>query len=480
MVRILGTTNFLSSTEYYDEDGQHIQTIEDNIKAGKDVTTYQYHWDGRLLSTHSKHTTIATGYTNYSILAKNEYDKIGRLASISKKYGSNNWKTVVSYDLDDMGRLKTKHLDPGYTGSGKNELETLDYTYNIHNNITGINKDYALKTAGKYSKWGNFFGFYLGYDNSDNVFNAGQLDGHVAGQMWNTQGDDVQRKYEYDYDNAGRLSKANFSEKDPAAGGAWINSKMDFTVTGRNGKIEYDLNGNLQYMLQRGVLPGTSAPVNIDDLEYRYASASNKLMIVADNGNAGSANGALGDFKDGSNGSGDDYVYDDNGNLVIDLNKNVKDIGNVAGNGIRYNYLDKPEEIRISGKGTILIVYDAEGNKLQKKYTPEGSTTTKTTTYINQFVYAETSASDVALQYVNFEEGRIRVVQPTSQSNGYDGLNIDGNMTLENGKKGAYDYYIKRLPGERADDTYRRNALQHRPVYHGRQPYNCSARRFRQ
>jgi len=183
MVRVLGTSTFLTSTEFYDEKGRHIQTSEDNIKSGTDVTTLQYHWDGRLLSTHSKHTTANSGYTNFGIVTKNIFDKIGRVTSVQKNYGSNGFKTIASYDFDDVGRLKTKHLDPGYTGSGKSELEALTYSYNIHNNITGINQDYAKKTAGKYDKWGNFFGLYLGYDNKDNVFNAGKLDGHVTGLL---------------------------------------------------------------------------------------------------------------------------------------------------------------------------------------------------------------------------------------------------------------------------------------------------------
>lgn len=52
-------------------------------------------------------------------------------------------------------------------------------------------------------------------------------DGLVGGQIWNTLGDDVQRKYEFSYDNAGRLTNANFNELDPVNG--WSNSKMDFS-----------------------------------------------------------------------------------------------------------------------------------------------------------------------------------------------------------------------------------------------------------
>src|SRR5690606_770719 len=116
-----------------------------------------------------------------------------RVVSIEKKYGDNPFKTIASYAFDDMGRLKSKRLDPGYTGSGKTELETLQYSYNIHSNITGINKDYALKTPGKYNKWGNFFGLYLGYDNQDNVFSAPNLLGQITGSLWTTMGDDAQR-----------------------------------------------------------------------------------------------------------------------------------------------------------------------------------------------------------------------------------------------------------------------------------------------
>ena len=54
-------------------------------------------------------------------------------------------------------------------------------------------------------------------------------------------------------------------------------------------------------------------------------------------------NGKLGDFKDGTNGANPDYVYDDNGNLIVDLNKNVQSLGGGAAGtkGIQYNFLDR-------------------------------------------------------------------------------------------------------------------------------------------
>lgn len=431
-VRVLGTNTFLKTSNYYDEKGHLIQINADNIKQGQDVTTFQYHFDGRLLSTDEKHSTAYSGYNNFRILTKNVYDKIGRISSIQKKHYTSSFKTIASYDYDDLGRLKIKHLDPDYTGSGKSELESLAYSYNIHNQITGINKDYALKGTG-YNKWGNFFGLYLGYDDKDNVFGNAILDGHVSGILWNSQGDDAQRRYIFSYDNAGRLSNAAFTERQKKTD-VWDNSKMDFSVSGVNGKIAYDINGNLMNMLQKGVIPGQSAPIDIDKLNYAYTNTTytytNKLFKVKDNTTQTSTNGQSGDFKDGTNGSSDDYVYDDNGNLITDNNKKISNIS--------YNFLDKPELITITGKGTIKIVYDAEGNKIQKIFTPQGGGQSVTTTYINAFVYK----GDV-LQYINFEEGRIRVIMPISQSNGYDVLTIDGNMSLPNGKEGVYDYFIR-------------------------------------
>lgn len=217
-----------------------------------------------------------------------------------------------------------------------------------------------------------FFGLYLGYDNRDMTFTNANLNGQVTGQLWNTQGDDAQRRYDYTYDNAGRLVKAAFTEK-KRTGIAWSSSLMDFSVSGTAGKITYDLNGNLLNMLHKGVVPGTAAPVTVDDLQYTYAAYSNKLLKVNDNTTlSATLNGSMGDFKDGGNGA-DDYVYDDNGNLIIDLNKNARDVAggvstSIGTSGIKYNYLDKPELIRLYGKGTIRIIYSADGEKLQRAF----------------------------------------------------------------------------------------------------------------
>ncbi len=462
LTRVLNTNIFLGNTEYYDEKGRHIQTLEDNIKTGTDVTTMQYHFDGRLLSSCNMHSSTATGYSGFITLTKYLFDILGRVTSFQTQYGNNPFKTISVYDYDDMGRVKTKHLDPNYNNinSGQPDLESLNYSFNIHNQITGINKDFATKNPVNYNKWGHFFGLYLGFDNRDNAFTTTQLNGQVGGQMWNTQGDDAQRKYEYAYDNAGRLVIASYNEQQHPGDG-WSNAKMDFSVSGTSGQITYDYNGNLLTMLQKGVMPGTTAPITVDDLRYTYNANSNKLKYVSDLMTATTVNGQLGDFKDGANAAGTaDYVYDANGNVVVDLNKNAQSLNNGAAgtNGIHYNYLDKPDQIRIVGKGTIEIVYSADGEKLQRAFIPDAGGPGTVTTYINQFVFQETatlttsspapfSGSAVSLAYINFEEGRVRVIKANSNWNGYDGLTEAGNIVLPasptgGGGTGVFDYFI--------------------------------------
>lgn len=466
LVRVLGSTStFLGVTNFYDEKGHHIQNLEDNIKTGTDITTLQYYFDGRVLSNSSTHTNSASGYTAFNILNKYLFDNLGRVISIQKTIGSNAAVTVANYDFDDVGRIKTKHLSPGYVNptTSLTELESLNYSFNIHNQITGINRDYALKNAGVYSKWGHYFGIDLGYDKTDNVFTstAKQLNSQIAGVAWNTMGDDALRKYEYTYDNAGRLVNAAFNQQQHP-GDAWSSSTIDFSVNGTSGQITCDLNGNLLTMLQKGVMPGQTASITIDDLRYTYKVFSNKLDYVTDQMTATSFNGLFGDLKDGSNAAGtSDYVYDNNGNVVVDLNKNSQSLNNGAAgtSGVHYNYLDKPDQIRIVGKGTIIIVYSADGEKLQRVFIPESAGSSTITTYINQYVYQETSTTLTTsslppfsgtsphLAFMNFEEGRIRAITPASTNNGYDQSSEGGNLTLPAAPSGGYtsgawDFFI--------------------------------------
>lgn len=427
---------FLISTSYYDDKGRLLQGLEDNIKSAVDYTTIQYNYSGRTLSVCEKHTMPGTTMNNFQVTSKYEYDRIGRLTILSKQFGSLGYKKLAQYSYDEYGRVRNKKLSPDFnSGAG---IEDQKYDYNIQGWLTGINKDYALATT-SLNQWDHFFGMYMGYENRDNKFTNKQYNGNITGAIWKTQGDNMPRRYDYQYDNANRFKAALFLQKEKPIDANWNNAKMDFSVT----DIVYDENSNLTQMYQKGVIPGNNSPVYVDKLVYDYKQVaggtwSNQLRRVFDQTTDLTAtnNGALGDFKDETYGlNGEDYAFDGNGNLVIDNNKKIR-IG--TGNGVAYNFMDKPQKITLENKSVVEFIYDATGAKLGKKVTYTATNTTKTTWYMGDFIYEEAN-SQVKLVMILHEEGRIRVYQPVNNPR----LTIGGNFDLPDNNKGVFEFFIK-------------------------------------
>ena len=127
----------------------------------------------------------------------------------------------------------------------------------------------------------------------------------------------------------------------------------------------------------------------MDSLVYTYNSG-NKLTKVLDNGND-----TFG-FKD-SSANNQDYWYDVNGNMTRDLNKGI---GTTSANGIAYNHLNLPTEVKFDNSSTkkINYIYDAVGTKQKKIVTSGGSLTT--TEYAGNYIYEGTT-----LQFFNHAEG---------------------------------------------------------------------------
>ncbi|RXK86633.1 RHS repeat-associated core domain-containing protein [Filimonas effusa] len=115
----------------------------------------------------------------------------------------------------------------------------------------------------------------------------------------------------------------------------------------------------------------------------------------------------------------EDYSYDVNGNLIKDKNKRI---GEDPAGAIVYNHLNLPWLITVkdaSGdiKGTITYIYDAAGNKLEKRVEelPLAGNNYKNkhtyTTYLSGHVYENN-----VLQFLGQEEGRIRPQRDTRGS----------------------------------------------------------------
>ncbi|PWU02602.1 MAG: hypothetical protein C5B52_05120 [Bacteroidetes bacterium] len=362
---------------FYDEFNRPIQQQSLNLTGAWDTTTTQYDFAGKALSTcatHSIISSVAPVKYNKLVTAFN-YDAQGRVTTVNKYLnGSTSPEAIATNTYDVLGRLKNKSL-------GNQPVESLAYDYNIRGWLKGINRDYVTGVSTS-----NFFGMDLAYDFG---FTLNQLNGNIAGTAWKSRGNPIGRAYGFGYDNTNRILKADYTQN--SGGGYATDANVNFSVD----SLSYDANGNILSMNQKGLLLNTSA--YIDRLTYSYQGSgawTNKLAKVAD---ASGITAPLGDFKDGLN-SGDDYVYDGNGNLVLDNNKKISNIS--------YNFLNLPQQISINGKGTINYVYDAAGNKLKKIVVDSTSgVKTTTTSYTGAYIY-----DNDTLQIILHEEGRLRYV----------------------------------------------------------------------
>ncbi|SKA41221.1 RHS repeat-associated core domain-containing protein [Chitinophaga eiseniae] len=393
-IRVLGTDTWLTTTNYYDDDNRLVQTISDNLGGGQDVATTLYDFSGKVLSTYVHHRTKQSSATpETKVLTMMHYDHAGRVDEITKRINDNPalQRTIVTNSYNELGQIKTKRL--GITGTG--QLETLDYEYNIRGWLKGINRKFA---TGKASS--NWFGQELSYDYG---FSGKQFNGNIAGAKWKSRSDGVARAFGYRYDPVNRLTAADFSQLEGSA--SWTKSKMDFSVS----NLTYDANGNILSMSQKGM--EGSVIKQIDSLKYGYLSNSNKLSFVTDKQN--NPNTLLGDFREKQNDESPDYQYDLNGNLVLDQNKQLT---------IRYNHLNLPENIVVTGKGSITYTYDAGGNKLRKTVVDQtGTGKTTVTDYTGMFQYTNDT-----LRIISHEEGRIRTIVKAGTPLDY-----------------KYDYFIK-------------------------------------
>jgi hypothetical protein len=406
--------SWLNATSFYDDKGRIIQTQADNYKGGYDINTNLYDFSGKVLSNYLVHKNPAAGGTEIKVQTLMEYDHAGRVLSIKKKINDQeDAHEIVKNEYDAVGRLKKKHLGhkAGELGSSLPEpLETLEHSYNIRGWLQGINKDYAngLSPTGG-AGGGAWFGMELNYDWG---FGTAQFNGNIAGTKWRSKGDDQRRAYGFMYDKVNRLMSGDFSQY---AGSSYAdNSIVNYDMLmgdGINASSAYDANGNIKAMKQWGLKVASSDI--IDELTYAYTLNSNKLLSVTESAAIGNTDHKLGDFTDRQSASAD-YAYDVNGNLLMDLNKQIYG-SNAGGNysaGITYNHLNLPWKIQAhpsGGQGSVTYIYDAVGNKLEKLVHEDVSASNSqvkdnTTTYIGGFVYENNK-----LQFLAHEEGRIRM-----------------------------------------------------------------------
>jgi RHS repeat-associated protein len=407
-VKILGTNQWISTTNYYDQYGHIIQIIGNNSVGGVNSKSTRYDFNGRIISNYLRHSNnLDIAVPEIGILSMVNYDVVGRVLNVKKKLvGESTYRTLVANKYNELGKLQEQTL-----GS----LTTNKFEYNPNGFIIGMNRDYVKTGTGAY------FGYEMIYDKATSSLFPGtnikapQFDGSVSAVIW--RGTGQPRRYDYSYDNSSRLLAADYS----VYNGGWARTSEDFSVKlgdGLDPVKAYDANGNILSLVQNATTGGV--PLTLDNLNYSYFDNSNKLKFVYDMNN--NPVSTLGDFKEPAqnntlnrNSGAVDYLYDGNGNMQSDANKGISNI--------IYNHFNLPESVTFSDNSQIKFQYDAEGGKIKKTVIDNSVVPVKTTTinYDNAIEYV-----DNKIKSVGHEEGRIRVIQNSGQP-----------VTF------AFDYFIK-------------------------------------
>jgi RHS repeat-associated protein len=385
------TGQVMYNVTFYDDRNQVIQSENQNITNGVDLTTMQYDFSGKPLRTLLVHKKNSTPAATHTVVTKLSYDQAFRLKSIFKSIdGAAADQLIDSMQYNELGLLRAKYLG--------NKVDSLVYAYNIRGWLTGINPNYVGGTAT------NYFGMELGYDKSGslapgNTYATQEYNGNIEGTVWKSAGSGVNRKYDFSYDAVNRLTAANFNQYNGSTFDKSAN--IDFSVS----NLSYDANGNILTMNQNGWLAGLSGAIDILQYNYLNSGISNRLQCVTDAANV--ATTQLGDFHyNPTTKTTTDYAYDGNGNLHSDNNKAI--------DTIKYNYLNLADTVHMKGKGYIFYTYDASGRKWKKIITDSLSRHSTTILYIEGFVYQQsdtiTNAGGGAdtLQFMAHEEGRAR------------------------------------------------------------------------
>ncbi|MEL6867958.1 MAG: hypothetical protein AAFP19_26270, partial [Bacteroidota bacterium] len=386
----------------YDHKGQLVAAVQEYPEIGLKTFDYQYDFFGRLTQ-----ATYQKGDASEEFVHLYSYDNNGDLRTIETKEGTDLPKLHAAYDFYKLGQLKRTELGES--------LQGIDYVYTIDGALKAINHpSLNLADPGKDGYLGanigfgkDVFGLALDYHTTDYVrkgtyINYGrdeggldQFDGRIKSVRWNTRGTSIQppvnlqHMYSYQYDWKQQLTDATYGYYFPfslvnnnSGDGDYDNPKYgvfnantDTAYKVQN--ISYDANGNILTLHRKN-----GAGADMDNMTYiyehpdflannsAYTTATNKLRYVTD------AAGFL-DMGDVQNQQVDNYIYNANGEIEKDLEKNIS---------LVYNSFGKLDEIRnYAGDRLVMsFTYDELGNRISKTTYDINGAPEKSTTYVRE------------------------------------------------------------------------------------------------
>lgn len=379
---VLGADKCLYKTLYYDKYQRCIQIQSINHLGGWESDAYSYSYIGQVLKRH--HIVSSPGAASMEEYYEYSYDHAGRLTDVQyqpAQIGADSNADIESAHLvdiryDELGRLKTiVHHD----GGG----DVVSYEYNI--------RDWTTHLEGKHLEQ------TLQYESSSHHITP-CFNGNISCMIWNT--DSLTRGYKYFYDEHNRLMNAFYAEGDSLKQNI---GRFNEEITG------YDKLGNILGLKRFGQTAETGYGM-IDNLTLTYDG--NQLSSVVDSVVNLSYVGNF-KFRDGVN-LPVEYLYDSNGNLIQDLNKNIVDI--------QYNCLNLPSRIQFGDGNFISYLYSSGGTKLRAFHCIGGDTLITDycgnaiyengvlTKLLNDYGYLSLSVDTTYHYFIRDYQGNVRAV----------------------------------------------------------------------
>ena len=366
ITRNIENEKWTSSVLWYDTLGRVIGTYEGNHLGGFTRTEALLDFSGKTKESYIFHSKN-TSNTQITVKDRFLYSPQNFLLKHYQQIGSNPEELLSDYTYNDLGQITNKK-----TGS---TLQSIDYSYNIHGWLTGINDSDINSMGNKLFAYRVKYNTVEGAEVPNNSFVHHRVkpkyNGSIAETDWKTASgaNEPLRRYGYVYDGASRLLAGFFQ-----------------TATNPYSKeysevIGYDTGGNIISLNRTGSAVNGTAEV-MDDLTYNYISGGNQLESVAESGKGNALSG-----YPLARGKGAVMRYDANGNLTQHLDKKLEKI--------TYNFLNLPSVIPSTTQTeTLKYIYSSDGTKVQMTRNVE------VTDYLGAFQYTANSSIGTQTSFV--------------------------------------------------------------------------------
>ncbi|WP_164466274.1 DUF6443 domain-containing protein [Chryseobacterium carnipullorum] len=255
LVKNMEDDNWTKSYVYYDKKGRSVGTYTINHLGGYTRTETELDFAGVAKQSKVYHKRLTTD-TEKVISQSFEYDNQNRMMKHRHQVDSGPVELLTENTYNELSQLSNKKVGGG--------LESIDYQYDIRGALTKVNDPAALGTR--------LFGYSLKYQNPEYANVApGKSNGNISEVDWKSASDGILKRYSYVYDPLNRLKDAIYAEP-----GSTVPHNNNY-----NEYVTYDLHGNIK-TLQRNAFPvfGTTSTL-VDNLVYEYTG--NRLDKVIEN-----------------------------------------------------------------------------------------------------------------------------------------------------------------------------------------------------